>query len=164
VHLEASTKPHVHRKFEIFWTNIASTMTYPNFKNGPKIGLLPLGVKEKKFPERFLIGGPSPTLIPEYYAAANIYISVKHHKESPGVLQSTLFKHNCCKTTRRRRRRHSESNGPRPDVRTSQTATTRPSVNDPSLRQRPSFRPRSDRTRRRYSCSSPSPTVPDSRA
>jgi hypothetical protein len=25
VHLEASTKPHVHQKFEIFWTNIAST-------------------------------------------------------------------------------------------------------------------------------------------
>jgi hypothetical protein len=32
VHLEASTKPHVHQKFEIFWTNIASTMTCPNFK------------------------------------------------------------------------------------------------------------------------------------
>jgi hypothetical protein len=45
VHLEASTKPHVHRKFEIFWTNIASTMAYPNFKNGPKNGLRCLGVK-----------------------------------------------------------------------------------------------------------------------
>jgi hypothetical protein len=44
VHLKASTKPHVHRKFEIFWTNIASTMACPNFKNGPKIGLGPLGV------------------------------------------------------------------------------------------------------------------------
>jgi hypothetical protein len=44
VRLEASTKPHVHRKFEIFWTNIASTMACPNFKNGPKNGLGPLGV------------------------------------------------------------------------------------------------------------------------
>jgi hypothetical protein len=45
VHLEASTKPHVHQKFEIFWTNIASSMACPNFKNGPKIELHPLGVK-----------------------------------------------------------------------------------------------------------------------
>jgi hypothetical protein len=45
VRLEASTKPHVHRKFEIFWTNIASTMACPNFKNRPKKGLGPLGVK-----------------------------------------------------------------------------------------------------------------------
>jgi hypothetical protein len=45
VHLEASTKPHVHQKLEFFWTNIASTMAYPNFKNGPKIGICPLGVK-----------------------------------------------------------------------------------------------------------------------
>jgi hypothetical protein len=36
VHLEASTKPHVHQKFEIFWTNIASTMACPDSKNGPK--------------------------------------------------------------------------------------------------------------------------------
>jgi hypothetical protein len=48
VRLEASTKPHVHQKFEIFWTNIASTMAYPNFKNGPKNGLGPLGVKVKE--------------------------------------------------------------------------------------------------------------------
>jgi hypothetical protein len=45
VHLEAITKPHVHQKFEIFWTNIASTMACPNFKNGLKTGLRPLGVK-----------------------------------------------------------------------------------------------------------------------
>jgi hypothetical protein len=32
VRLEASTKPHVHRNFEIFGTNIASTMAYLNFK------------------------------------------------------------------------------------------------------------------------------------
>jgi hypothetical protein len=45
VHLEASTKPHVHQKVEIFWTNIASTMACPNFKNGPKTRLRLLGVK-----------------------------------------------------------------------------------------------------------------------
>jgi hypothetical protein len=50
VHLEASTKPHIHQKFEIFWTNIASTMTCPNFKNGPKNGLGPLGVKASTKP------------------------------------------------------------------------------------------------------------------
>jgi hypothetical protein len=44
VGLEASTKPHVHQKFEIFWTNIASTMACPNSKNGPKNGLCSLGV------------------------------------------------------------------------------------------------------------------------
>jgi hypothetical protein len=46
VRLEASTKPHVYQKVEIFWTNIASTMACPNFKNGPKTGLRPLGVNE----------------------------------------------------------------------------------------------------------------------
>jgi hypothetical protein len=45
VRLEASTKPHVHRKVENFGTNIASTMACPNFKNGPKTALRPLGVK-----------------------------------------------------------------------------------------------------------------------
>jgi hypothetical protein len=44
VHLEASTKPHVHQKFEIFWTSIAFTMGCPNSKNRPKKGLHPLGV------------------------------------------------------------------------------------------------------------------------
>jgi hypothetical protein len=44
VHLEASTKPHVHQKIQIFWTNIAFTMACPNLKNGPKNGLGPLGV------------------------------------------------------------------------------------------------------------------------
>jgi hypothetical protein len=48
VRLEASTKPHVHQKFENFGTNIASTMAYPNFKNGPKIALCPLGVNIEK--------------------------------------------------------------------------------------------------------------------
>jgi hypothetical protein len=44
--LEASTKPHVHQKFEIFWTNMASTMACPNFKNGPKNGLRHLGINQ----------------------------------------------------------------------------------------------------------------------
>jgi hypothetical protein len=48
VHLEASTKPHVHRKFENFGTNIASTMACPDFKTGPKIGLRPLGINQNK--------------------------------------------------------------------------------------------------------------------
>jgi hypothetical protein len=47
--LEASIKPHVHRKFENFGTNIASTMACPNLKNGPKIALRPLGVNKKFF-------------------------------------------------------------------------------------------------------------------
>jgi hypothetical protein len=46
VRLEASTKPHVHQKFEIFWTNIASTMGCPNSKNRPKKVLRPLGIKQ----------------------------------------------------------------------------------------------------------------------
>jgi hypothetical protein len=45
VRLEASIKPHVYQKIEIIWTNIASTTACPNFKNGPKKGLGPLGVK-----------------------------------------------------------------------------------------------------------------------
>jgi hypothetical protein len=39
VHVEASTKPRVYKKIEIFWTNIASTMACPNLKNWPKNGL-----------------------------------------------------------------------------------------------------------------------------
>jgi hypothetical protein len=49
VRLEASTKPPVHQKFEIFWTNIASTMACLNFKIGPKNGLRPLGVNNSEF-------------------------------------------------------------------------------------------------------------------
>jgi hypothetical protein len=45
VRLEVNTKPHVHQKFESFWTNTASTMGCPNSKNRPKKGLHPLGVK-----------------------------------------------------------------------------------------------------------------------
>jgi hypothetical protein len=46
VRLEASTKPHIHQKFEIFWANIATTMACPNSKNGPKNGLRPLGIND----------------------------------------------------------------------------------------------------------------------
>jgi hypothetical protein len=49
VHLEPNIKPHVHQKFEIFWTNMASTMAYQNFKNGPQKGLRSLGVKIETF-------------------------------------------------------------------------------------------------------------------
>jgi hypothetical protein len=52
--LEASTTPHVHKKIEIFWTNITSTMACPNFKNGPKTGLRPLGVKHKLINNKYL--------------------------------------------------------------------------------------------------------------
>jgi hypothetical protein len=45
VRFETSTKPHIHQKFEVFGTNIASTMNCPNFKNGPKTRLRRLGVK-----------------------------------------------------------------------------------------------------------------------
>jgi hypothetical protein len=48
VRLEASTKPHVHQKFEIFWTNITSTIAYPNFKKALKMASSPLGVKPLK--------------------------------------------------------------------------------------------------------------------
>ena len=46
MYLEASTKAHVNQKFEIFWTNISSTMTCPNSKNGPENGIRPLGNKD----------------------------------------------------------------------------------------------------------------------
>jgi hypothetical protein len=44
VRLEASTKPHVHQKFEIFWTNIASTMACPMSKKWAKKGVNGCGV------------------------------------------------------------------------------------------------------------------------
>jgi hypothetical protein len=48
VRLEANTKPHFYQKFEIFWTNIASRIAYPNFKMGrKKNGLGPSGVNTK---------------------------------------------------------------------------------------------------------------------
>jgi hypothetical protein len=35
------------KNLRYFWTNIASTMACPNFKNGPKNGLGPLGVNRR---------------------------------------------------------------------------------------------------------------------
>ena len=57
--LKASTKPHIHQKFEIFWTNIASTMGCPNSKNRPKKGLRPLGVKHSVFFYLHLCNNPN---------------------------------------------------------------------------------------------------------
>jgi hypothetical protein len=54
---EASTKPHVHQKFEIFWTNIASTMAYPNFKKASKMASRTSGVKGKRCEAGQNIGG-----------------------------------------------------------------------------------------------------------
>jgi hypothetical protein len=45
VYLEASTKPHVHRKIHEFSINMAFTMACPNFKKGLKMAFGPLGVK-----------------------------------------------------------------------------------------------------------------------
>jgi hypothetical protein len=59
VRLEASTKPHVHQKFEIFWTNIASAMGCPNSKNRAKKGLRPLGVNmQQSTMLDFIVGKP----------------------------------------------------------------------------------------------------------
>jgi hypothetical protein len=44
VHLEASTKPHVHKKIREFLINMAFTMAYPNFKKGMNMDFGPLGV------------------------------------------------------------------------------------------------------------------------
>jgi hypothetical protein len=73
VHLEASTEPHVHQKFEIFWTNIASTMACPNFSNGPKKGLGPLGVKFLKHqPHHKMLHELNSTLKIESFLLAQI--------------------------------------------------------------------------------------------
>jgi hypothetical protein len=44
VPLEASTKPHVHKKIHEFLIDMAFTMAYLNFKKGLKMALDPLGV------------------------------------------------------------------------------------------------------------------------
>jgi hypothetical protein len=44
VHLEASTKPHVHKKIHEFLIDMAFTMACPNFKKGVKMAFGPLGV------------------------------------------------------------------------------------------------------------------------
>jgi hypothetical protein len=45
VRLEASTKPHVHKKIHEFFINMAFKMAYPNFKEALKMAFGPLGVK-----------------------------------------------------------------------------------------------------------------------
>jgi hypothetical protein len=45
MHLEASTKPHVHNLIHEFLINMALTMAWPNFKKGLKMVSGPLGVK-----------------------------------------------------------------------------------------------------------------------
>jgi hypothetical protein len=45
VSLEASTKPHVHKKIYEFSINMTFTMACPNFKKGLKMAFGPLGVK-----------------------------------------------------------------------------------------------------------------------
>jgi hypothetical protein len=48
VHLEASTKPHAHKKIHEFFINMAFIMACPNFKKGLKMASGPLGVKKEK--------------------------------------------------------------------------------------------------------------------
>jgi hypothetical protein len=43
--LEASTKPHVHKKIHEFLIDMAFTMACPNFKKGMKMAFGPLRVK-----------------------------------------------------------------------------------------------------------------------
>jgi hypothetical protein len=50
MHLEASTKAHVHKKIHEFLINMAFTMACPNFKKGLKMAFGPLGVKSTIFP------------------------------------------------------------------------------------------------------------------
>jgi hypothetical protein len=43
--MEGYTKPTFHWKLDSFRIDIAPTMAYPNFNNGPKTTLCPVGVK-----------------------------------------------------------------------------------------------------------------------
>jgi hypothetical protein len=45
VRLEASTKPHAHKKIHECFINMAFTMACPNFKKGLKLAFGPLGIK-----------------------------------------------------------------------------------------------------------------------
>jgi hypothetical protein len=45
VHLEANTKPHVHKKIHEFFIYMAFTMACPNFKKGLKMAFGPLEIK-----------------------------------------------------------------------------------------------------------------------
>jgi hypothetical protein len=44
MHLEASTKLHVHKKIHEFLIDMAFTMAYPNFKTSLKMAFGPLGI------------------------------------------------------------------------------------------------------------------------
>jgi hypothetical protein len=77
VHLEASTQPHVHQNFEIFWTNNASTMAWPNLKNGPKNGLGPLGVKKMDF-------WPSKLSCPPWVLGKFFLVNIEHYDLTNG--------------------------------------------------------------------------------
>jgi hypothetical protein len=46
VRLEASTKPHAHKKIHEFLINMAFIMACPNFKKGLKMTFGPLGINE----------------------------------------------------------------------------------------------------------------------
>ena len=45
MHLEATTKPHIHNLIHEFWMYMAFTMACPNFKKGLRMIFGPLGVK-----------------------------------------------------------------------------------------------------------------------
>jgi hypothetical protein len=45
VRLEASTKPHIHKKIHEFLVNMAYIVACPNFKKGLEMAFGPLGVK-----------------------------------------------------------------------------------------------------------------------
>jgi hypothetical protein len=63
VRLEASTKPHAHKKIHEFLINMAFTMACPKFKKGLKMASTPLGVKmgsyfeaEYRVDKQYIIG------------------------------------------------------------------------------------------------------------
>jgi hypothetical protein len=45
VHLEANTKPHVHKKIHEFFIYMAFTMACPNFRKSLKMAFGPLEIK-----------------------------------------------------------------------------------------------------------------------
>jgi hypothetical protein len=48
VHLEVSTKPHIHNLIHEFFINMAFTMACPNFKKDLKMVSGPLGVNKTR--------------------------------------------------------------------------------------------------------------------
>jgi hypothetical protein len=63
VYLEASTKPHVHKKIHEFKKNMAFTMAYPNFKKGFKMAFAPLGIKTPSYLGNLILKGPSIQIV-----------------------------------------------------------------------------------------------------